>query len=251
MSGLVTPTTTETVSGRFIDLANFKPTDFYLPDIAWSLSRQARYGGHSMSKVPYSVAQHTVMVSRYVEEALTPGEPLNLVLHKYIEEQLFKYAFDSDPKQEVWQRHQESLNDITPEFRLMFSFHGLLHDFAEAYLMDLPTPVKRLPGLYEVYKKYELDLDEQIFRAFGLPYSKTKWPAMWEFGTMVVGWADMYALAIEAYHFMPSRGEGWNLPIAKPTLSKLYSFRWPISNEQAYEELLARCEELRPKLPPS
>jgi len=32
-------------------------------DIAWGLSRQARFGGHTMTSTPYSVAQHSIVMS--------------------------------------------------------------------------------------------------------------------------------------------------------------------------------------------
>lgn len=46
--------------------------------------------------------------------------------------------------------------------------HGLLHDAAEAYLVDIPRPLKMAPGL-EYYRAYERTLERVIFRRFGLP----------------------------------------------------------------------------------
>lgn len=54
--------TMQTYTGRLIDLANFTEQDVQLPDIAHALSLINRFTGHS--KCPYSVAQHSVMVSR-------------------------------------------------------------------------------------------------------------------------------------------------------------------------------------------
>jgi len=248
MSGLVTPTMTETVSGKFIDLAAMKKEDLDIHDIAWSLSRQSRFGGHTMSKTPYSVAQHTVMVSRYVEEALTPGTHLNEVFAKYISSKVSEYAMkggSDSPDFVKWVKAQESLELIHEEMCRTVSFHGLMHDFAEAYLIDLPTPVKRLPGIYEAYKKFELTLDLLVFETFGLGYGPKQFPETWAFGSTVVAWADQYALLVEGYHLMPSRAIEWGIPLPRPSLSSLYSFRWPISNEAAYLELIDRFEELR------
>lgn len=61
------PHTMQTYTGRLIDLSRFSDEDVRLPDIAHALSVINRFTGHS--KVPYSVAQHSVMVSR-----LTPDE---------------------------------------------------------------------------------------------------------------------------------------------------------------------------------
>jgi hypothetical protein len=55
-------TTMQTYTGKLIDLANFSEEDVRLPDISHALSLISRFTGHS--KCPYSVAQHSVMVSR-------------------------------------------------------------------------------------------------------------------------------------------------------------------------------------------
>lgn len=55
-------TTMQTYTGKLIDLQKFTVDDVRLPDIAHALACINRYTGHT--KVPYSVAQHSVMVSR-------------------------------------------------------------------------------------------------------------------------------------------------------------------------------------------
>lgn len=54
-------TTMQTFTGKLVDLAKFTVEDVRLPDISHALSMINRFTGHS--KVPYSVAQHSVMVS--------------------------------------------------------------------------------------------------------------------------------------------------------------------------------------------
>jgi hypothetical protein len=54
-------TTLQTFTGKLVDLANFTEADVRLPDIAHALSLINRYTGHTTA--PYSVAQHSVMVS--------------------------------------------------------------------------------------------------------------------------------------------------------------------------------------------
>lgn len=56
----------ETVSGVMFDVMNPQPEMVNFEDIAWSLSRQARFNGHTTSLVPYSVAQHSIMVAKRV-----------------------------------------------------------------------------------------------------------------------------------------------------------------------------------------
>lgn len=45
---------------------------------------------------------------------------------------------------------------------------GLLHDATEAYLVDLPRPLKRAPGLGDEYLKIEANLQRIICEKFGL-----------------------------------------------------------------------------------
>lgn len=54
----------QTVSGVAFDLLNPRPEDVRLKDIAWSLSRQCRFNGHTLKF--YSVAEHSVLVSATV-----------------------------------------------------------------------------------------------------------------------------------------------------------------------------------------
>jgi 5'-deoxynucleotidase YfbR-like HD superfamily hydrolase len=60
-------TTMQTYTGKLVDLANFKPEDVRLPDISHALSIINRFTGHS--KCPYSVAQHSVAVSKLTPPA--------------------------------------------------------------------------------------------------------------------------------------------------------------------------------------
>lgn len=57
-----------TRSGRLIDLLNFKPEDVDIYDIAAHLSKICRFGG--ASRRFYSVAEHSVLVSRFLPAPL-------------------------------------------------------------------------------------------------------------------------------------------------------------------------------------
>jgi len=54
-------------SGKFVDPLNLRPEDVDIHDIAWALSQQCRYSGHT--EFHYSVAQHSVLVSRLLPRA--------------------------------------------------------------------------------------------------------------------------------------------------------------------------------------
>jgi len=46
---------------------------------------------------------------------------------------------------------------------------GLMHDAPEAYLTDLPRPLKRLPSIAPVYRALEATVEHAIFAKFNLP----------------------------------------------------------------------------------
>jgi hypothetical protein len=103
------------ISGEPFWPLDAQPEEVHLNDIAWALSMQCRYAGHVKRR--YSVAEHSVMVSR-----LVPAEHA------------------------LW---------------------GLLHDASEAYLVDLPRPVKRsMPD----YRAHEDALMRVIAERFSLPW---------------------------------------------------------------------------------
>ena len=78
--------------------------------------------------------------------------------------------------------------------------HGLLHDASEAYLVDLPSPLKRTPE-FNFYKKLENNLQSLIYKKFGLSEEE---PAS-------VKKADLLMLATEARDLISPRPD-WILP---------------------------------------
>lgn len=55
-----------TWSGRLVCPLDMRPCDIEIVDIAWSLAKLNRYNGHTL--YPYSVAQHSVIVSWLVPQ---------------------------------------------------------------------------------------------------------------------------------------------------------------------------------------
>jgi hypothetical protein len=95
--------------------------DVRITDIAHHLAHICRFTG--AVRRFYSVAQHSVLVSRVLDDLATSS----------------------------------------PDAAL----YGLLHDASEAYLMDLPRPLKLEPVL-AAYRLAEKRLQAVIYRAFGL-----------------------------------------------------------------------------------
>lgn len=71
---------------------------------------------------------------------------------------------------------------------------ALLHDASEAYLGDLNTPIKKLPG-FAPFRYLESRIQAATARRFGIPESQFNEPAVHD--------ADRLALEVEATRFMP------------------------------------------------
>lgn len=114
--------------------------------------------------------------------------------------------------------------------------YGLLHDAAEAYINDLPSPVKHIPEIHAVIKKLEDNLMLAIYKAVDiLPPTESQ--------QAVVKIADKNQQAVEAYNFMYSRGSDWNLP--EVSFKKLQEFEPPMTSLEAYDEFLIAFKELK------
>ncbi len=106
-----------------------KPENIHIVDIAHAMSMKCRYTGHS--RFFYSVAQHSVLLTRYIRYGLEHGEIGEYVSH--------------DPTDE---------NALGMDGRLVISpmqRWALLHDASEAYLPDVAGPIKaHLTGFVEI-----------------------------------------------------------------------------------------------------
>lgn len=117
----------------------------------------------------------------------------------------------------------------------LVQLYGLLHDAAEAYINDLPSPVKHIPEIHAVIKKIETRLMQVIYEALGIPAPSPEQEAQ-------VKHSDKIQQAIEAYNYMYSRGADWNLP--QVSFKKLQEFEEPMTSIQAYDKFLAFYEFL-------
>lgn len=107
-----------------------------------------------------------------------------------------------------------------------YAYEALMHDATEAYLVDMPRPIKNvLPG----YKEIETNLDKVIRSKFGLPEVMSK----------QVHHADNVMLATERRDLMPNTVTPWVwLPEPYgPTIK-------PMPPHEAEEWFLQRYKEL-------
>ena len=111
----------------------------------------------------------------------------------------------------------------------LIQLYGLLHDAAEAYINDLPSPVKHIPEIHAVIKKVESGLMQAIYESVNID------PPTHE-QELIVKEADKVQQAIEAYNYMYSRGADWNLP--KVTFKKLQESEEPLASTKAYDLFL-------------
>lgn len=165
-----------------------RSADIHPLDIAHALSNQCRYSGHT--RVHYSVAQHSVMVS-LIAEYLLP-------------------------------------RDASDEEIMATARAGLLHDASEAYLVDIPSPLKQLPE-FEAYRAAEKRLERIILKRFGLP---EELPA-------AVKKADLIALSTEKRDLMVEPPEPW-IDLPEPLERTIQT----MTPAQAELKFLERFDEL-------
>lgn len=147
------PGVIRTHSGNLVNVFDPDPDLITIGDIAHGLSHVCRFGGHTPRF--YSVAQHSLMVSGLI----------------------YVRASSSD------------LRMGTDRMRKL-ALEALLHDASEAYLGDMPTPIK---AMLPEYQRAEQRMQEVISLKFGVG---------WPFHELVHA-ADAEALDTEFGMFDP------------------------------------------------
>ena len=93
---------------------------------------------------------------------------------------------------------------------------GLLHDASEAYLVDIPTPLK-ISAAFAAYRDAERRLQIAICQKFGLPLLMPE----------AVRRADAVLLATEARDLMPFRPEHWGALTEQPLPERIHPLYLP------------------------
>lgn len=109
------------------------------------------------------------------------------------------------------------------------AFWGLMHDAGEAYLVDMPKPLKRMMPEFEAH---ENNLLQEIAAFYGL-----SWPIPDDVHT-----ADVVLLMTEKRDLMSPEPQSWGIEV-----EPLAEVITPMTQEQAKAAFLARYEELRPR----
>lgn len=167
----------QTFTGKQFWPLDARVEDVDIEDIAHALANQCRFAGHC--KFHYSVAQHSVYVSRF----------------------------------------------CSPQNALC----GLLHDGTEAYLVDLPRPIKKLPA-FAAYSEAEANLAIVVCDAFGLPHKEPD----------DVHEADMRICATEVRDVMTRSNALWLQKMPEPYELVITS----MTTQEAKQAFLLRYKEL-------
>ena len=204
----------ETVTGKVVNVIEPSPEQICIDDIGWGLSRMPRFCGHTITEVPYNVAQHSVFVGREVHNILTHTKDYP----------------------ELSEFFGEIRNLSTSQIHIIETvMMATLHDASEIYTGDIPSPVKQIPELRSIVKKVEHKLMAAIYQAFNLPEPT-------ELQEKIIKHADKIAQKIEAHAFMQSRGNHWpNMPHI--SLEKLQKFESPKKALDSYHEFMSFFNE--------
>lgn len=131
--------TVETHSGRCVNLVEPRAESICIIDIAWSLSRQARFNGHTLGDHPYSVAQHSVYVA---DKVLDATKDRRAALHALLHDAHEAYMGDIVTPLKRVPRVMHVVEDIE---------RALQHVIREAHGMNPPSKqVQQIIHLYDL-----------------------------------------------------------------------------------------------------
>jgi hypothetical protein len=100
----------------------------------------------------------------------------------------------------VWQICTE--HGVTGRLRVIITLAALLHDATEAYMVDIPRPLKRLPGM-ETYRAMEDELNSIIRDKF-VGVTLPTWAEEW------IHQADREMLDVERRDVMSTTEREWS-----------------------------------------
>lgn len=195
----------QTHTGRAWRILDPRPEDVDLMDIATHLAHQCRYNG--ACRPFYSVAEHCCRVEALVTEWIA-ADPL--------------LVFDA-----------QTDGSRAEQAKVRLQLQALLHDAAEAYLSDVPRPLKNQPEMAS-YRALERRTLAAVFEGLGVPLPTAQAAA-------VVKRADNVVLATERRDLMVSSPAGYEWILPEGPLPKRIQ---PITSTAACARFLARADDL-------
>lgn len=188
-------------------------------------------GEENPTKTNFEVAKKSAWIQTYSGKKFYPLEPnAEYIDIEDIAHSLSMLCRFTGHVQQFYSVGDHSIN-VSYACDPKYALYGLLHDASEAYLQDLPSPLKN-SGEFENYKKYESVLQTMIYNKFGL----------FEPEPPTVKKADMQMLATEARDLMGHIHPEWVQKI-EPLSSKIN----PLDPKTAKEKFLKRFKELYEK----
>lgn len=133
---LYTADCVRTFSGIYVNVINPTVDMFTIDDIAHALSNQCRFNGH-LPKF-YSVAQHSVMAALEIQKR----HMICRMDMDMSDEDFNHYCETLSTFKDIWDYPDPPLNDLI--------LSALMHDASEAYLADIPSPLKHHLDSYKI-----------------------------------------------------------------------------------------------------
>ena len=163
-------TTIQTYTGALVDLDDIKPDDIRLPDIVHALSLVNRFTGHTT--VPYSVAQHSVVVSRLCSQ----------------EHAMWGLLHDAS---------EAYLGDVATPLKRMLPAYRLIEDRVQRAIAKRFGLAWPMPDEVHIQDKRALMLEKQVLLSVDHDWGIVARPVPG--GLVVVGWKEAQQMFEERY----------------------------------------------------
>jgi hypothetical protein len=151
MTGPVPPTANgriggwmQTFTGKAFYPLDPRPDEIDEDDIAHALSMICRYGGHT--SYFYSVAEHCILVSEWVESVSGPYDALWALLHDAAEAYMGDMVRPLKRSMPIYVSHEETLlNTIAYKFGLGIEMPEVVHEADNRILLDERAKLMTMP----------------------------------------------------------------------------------------------------------
>ena len=200
----------ETFTGKSFFPLEPEPDKICIEDIAHSLSLLCRFNGHCNRF--YSVAEHSVRVASLVNQFVGG------LYHPY---------------QEIYKTNRDYKRDYNCEM------YALLHDTSEAYISDIPRPIKSsLTNFKDIEKNIEKNILQKYCR---FKYNEEKYDHFINECKPHITKADNILLATEARDLGMKLIDDWKLE-EEPLKEQIIPYIFP---EEAEEDFIRKFNSIQ------